>query len=64
MSVLTREVILAEIKSGRLNIDPFCPEQLGAISPWATKFGSSSPATGPSTCERTPIIATTRGSIH
>ncbi len=32
MSVLTREVILAEIKSGRLNIDPFCPEQLGAAS--------------------------------
>ena len=32
MSVLTRDVILAEIESGRLNIDPFCPEQLGAAS--------------------------------
>ena len=32
MSVLTREVILAEIESGRLKIDPFCPEQLGAAS--------------------------------
>jgi len=32
MSVLTREVILAEIESGRLNIDPFSPEQLGAAS--------------------------------
>ena len=32
MSVLTREVILAEIASGRLNIDPFSPEQLGAAS--------------------------------
>jgi dCTP deaminase len=32
MSVLTREVILAEIESGRLKIDPFSPEQLGAAS--------------------------------
>jgi dCTP deaminase len=32
MSVLTREVILAEIESGRLKIDPFCPEQIGAAS--------------------------------
>ncbi len=32
MSVLTRKVILAEIESGRLNIDPFSPEQLGAAS--------------------------------
>jgi dCTP deaminase len=32
MSVLTREVILAEIESGRLNIDPFSPDQLGAAS--------------------------------
>ena len=32
MSVLTREVILAEIQSGRLNIDPFSLEQLGAAS--------------------------------
>jgi len=32
MSVLTREVILAEIESGRLIIDPFRPDQLGAAS--------------------------------
>ncbi len=32
MSVLTREVILAEIESGRLNIDPFDSEQIGAAS--------------------------------
>lgn len=32
MSVLTRDVILAEIESGRLKIDPFCLEQLGAAS--------------------------------
>jgi dCTP deaminase len=32
MSVLTREVILAEIESGRLSIDPFSSEQLGAAS--------------------------------
>jgi dCTP deaminase len=32
MSVLTRDVILAEIESGRLKIDPFSPEQLGAAS--------------------------------
>jgi len=32
MSVLTREVILAEIESGRLKIDPFHPDQLGAAS--------------------------------
>jgi len=32
MSVLTREVILAELESGRLKIDPFTPDQLGAAS--------------------------------
>jgi len=32
MSVLTRDVILAEIESGRLKIDPFHPDQLGAAS--------------------------------
>ena len=32
MSVLTRNVILAEIAAGRLNIDPFSPDQLGAAS--------------------------------
>jgi dCTP deaminase len=32
MSVLTREVILAELDSGRLKIDPLTPDQLGAAS--------------------------------
>jgi len=32
MTVLTREPILAEIDSGRLVIDPFDPDQLGAAS--------------------------------
>ncbi len=32
MSVLTREVILREIDSGRLVISPFSPDQLGAAS--------------------------------
>jgi len=32
MSVLTRDVILAEIESGRLKIEPFHREQLGAAS--------------------------------
>ncbi len=32
MSVLTRDAILAEIESGRLKIDPFSAEQLGAAS--------------------------------
>ncbi len=32
MAVLTREVILREIESGRVVIDPFDPEQVGAAS--------------------------------
>ena len=32
MGVLTREAILAEMRAGRLVIDPFEPEQLGAAS--------------------------------
>ena len=32
MGVLTREAILAELRSGRLAIDPFSPDQLGAAS--------------------------------
>jgi dCTP deaminase len=32
MGVLTREAILAEMRAGRLVIDPFAPEQLGAAS--------------------------------
>ncbi len=32
MSVLTREEILEENASRRLNIDPFSPEQIGAAS--------------------------------
>jgi dCTP deaminase len=32
MAVLTREAILAEIESGRLEISPFAPDQLGAAS--------------------------------
>jgi dCTP deaminase len=32
MSVLTRDAILAEIESGRLRIDPFEPDQVGAAS--------------------------------
>ncbi|MEE8508746.1 MAG: hypothetical protein V3T07_06760, partial [Myxococcota bacterium] len=32
MSVLTREVILREIDSGRLVISPFSPDQVGAAS--------------------------------
>jgi dCTP deaminase len=32
MSVLTREAILAELESGRLRIDPFVDDQLGAAS--------------------------------
>lgn len=32
MTVLTREAILAELESGRLRIEPFSPDQLGAAS--------------------------------
>ena len=32
MSVLTREAILEELESGRLKIDPWVPDQLGAAS--------------------------------
>ncbi|MDH3214529.1 MAG: dCTP deaminase [Myxococcales bacterium] len=32
MSVLTRDAIVAEMESGRLRIDPFSPDQLGAAS--------------------------------
>ena len=32
MAVLTRDAILAEIEAGRLRIEPFAPDQLGAAS--------------------------------
>jgi dCTP deaminase len=32
MAVLTRDAILAELESGRLEVDPFSPDQLGAAS--------------------------------
>ncbi len=32
MAVLTRDAILAELRAGRLRIEPFAPEQIGAAS--------------------------------
>ena len=32
MAVLTRDAILEELQSGRLKIDPWAPDQLGAAS--------------------------------